>query len=302
MAGRSPFEKAHYQKVKLTKTTAKRIEKIYAEVAKDLDKRLRNLQMLNPSDALKKLYLQKFILEANAAYEEAAAMTRALCIGSAEEAGMLAVAAGNQFMKKAGLSIEGAFAYVPKQEVRNILSGKLYGNKWNLSSAIWKNTSKTKLDIEKVVARGLAENKPIKDIADALTKYVRPSARKPWDWSKVYPGTAAKVDYNAQRLARTMIQHSYQMSMVQSQVYNPFCNGIIWYSAGIHGRTCAVCMERDGNVYPVKDLPLDHPNGLCWFEPAMDDMNAVADRLADYANGKADPEIDLYISKAINSN
>ena len=183
-----------------------------------------------------------------------------------------------------------------------IASGKLYGDKWSLSSAIWKNGLRTKSDIQNVVAKGLVENKPIKDIADAITKYVDPTARKPWDWSKVYPGTAAQVDYNAQRLARTMIQHSFQASLVESQRFNPFCQGIVWHSVGLHGRTCELCLERDGNVFPVKDLPLDHPNGLCYFEPAMDNMNDIADRLANWANGGSDPALDTYVAKAFNLN
>ena len=95
-----------------------------------------------------------------------------------------------------------------------------------------------------------------------------------------------------------MIQHSFQASLVQSQRYNPFCKGVIWHSVGLHGRTCELCLERDGNVFPVKDLPLDHPNGLCYFEPALDSMSDIADRLADWVNGGSDPALDTYVAKA----
>lgn len=296
---KNPFLTAHTRKIKLTQRTSKRIQKLYKEAARDIEKKLKTMVIRNPSDPLKKLYLENLLKEIDKTSADFNRQVQNIIIASGEESGTLAVDAGNKAMKSLGLEVKGAYSYIPHQQVEIIASGKLYGGKWSLSQAIWKSGRKTKSDIEKVVARGLAENKSIKDIANDITKYVDPTARKPWDWSKVYPGTAQQVDYNAQRLARTMIQHAFQTSMVQSQLYNPFCQGIIWHSVGIHGRTCEECMERDGNVYPVKDLPLDHPNGLCYFEPALDDMNAIADRLADWVNGKDDPEIELYIEKGL---
>lgn len=296
----NPFLTAHYEKIALTEQTSKRIQLIYKQSAQEIEKKLQNLPMRVPSDALKKLYLENLLKDINKSSESFNRLIESTIRNSGEQSGLIAIEAGNKAVKSLGLDIKGAYSYIPRQEMLNIASGKLYGEKWSLSQAIWKSGLRTKSDIQNVVAKGLAENKPIKDIADDITKYVDPTARKPWDWSKVYPGTAQQVDYNAQRLARTMIQHAFQTSMVQSQRYNPFCQGIIWHSVGIHGRTCEECMERDGNVYPVKDLPLDHPNGLCYFEPALDSMNTVADRLADWVNGKDDPELDTYVSKAFN--
>ena len=301
----SPFEKAHHEKIELNKKTAKKIKRAYSTTAKQVKDRLatlKNSPINNSSDALKKMYLENLLKDLNKSIDALERVVQTTILESTEAAGQIAVKASVGAMEKAGLKLEvgKAFSYVPRQEIANILSGKLYGNNWSFSKAIWGSEKKTKEDLEKVVARGLAENKPVYDIAKDLEKYVDPSARKPWDWSKVYPGTAKTVDYNAQRLARTMIQHSFQTSMVQAQRYNPFCKGIIWHSVGLHGRTCATCMERDGQVFPVKDLPLDHPNGLCYFEPALDSMNDIADRLGDWVNGGSDPAIDTYIANAFN--
>lgn len=296
----NPFLTAHYEKTVLTEQTAKRIQRIYKQSAQDIEKKLRNLKMLNPSDSLKKVYLENLLKDINKSSDSFNRLIQSTIMSAGEQAGSIAVDAGNKMMKLAGLEIKGAYSYIPRQQVLNIASGKLYGDNWTLSQSIWKNGLRTKSDIQNVVAKGLTENKPIKDIADDLMKYVDPTARKPWDWSKVYPGTATKVDYNAQRLARTMIQHSFQSSLVQSQRHNPFCKGVIWHSVGLHGRTCELCMERDGNVFPIKDLPLDHPNGLCYFEPALDSMNDVADRLADWVNGGSDSALDTYVAKAFN--
>lgn len=296
----NPFLTAHYEKTVLTEQTSKRIQRIYKQSAQEIEKKLRNLRMVNPSDSLKKIYFENLLKDINKSSASFDRLIQSTVMNAGEHAGSIAVDAGNRMMRLSGLEIKGAYSYIPRQQVLNIASGKLYGDSWSLSKSIWKNGIRTKSDIQNVVARGLTENKPIKDIADDLMKYVDPTARKPWDWSKVYPGTAAKVDYNAQRLARTMIQHSFQASLVQSQRYNPFCKGIIWHSVGLHGRTCELCLERDGNVFPVKDLPLDHPNGLCYFEPALDSMDDVADRLADWVNGGSDPALDTYVAKAFN--
>lgn len=301
----SPFEKAHYEKIELNKKTAKKIKRAYSTTAKQVNSRLAALKdspINSSSDALKKMYLENLLKDLNKSIDTLERIVQATILESTEAAGQIAVKASVEAMEKVGLKLEvgKAFSYVPRQEIANILSGKLYGNNWSFSKAIWGSEKKTKEDLEKVVARGLAENKPVYDIAKDLEKYVDPSARKPWDWSKVYPGTAKTVDYNAQRLARTMIQHSFQTSMVQAQRYNPFCKGIIWHSVGLHGRTCATCRERDGQVFPVKDLPLDHPNGLCYFEPALDPMNDIADRLGDWVNGGSDPALDTYVANAFN--
>lgn len=296
----NPFLTAHYEKTALTEQTAKRIQRIYKQSAQDIEKKLRNLKMLNPSDSLKKVYLENLLKDINKSSDSFNRLIQSTITSAGEQAGSIAVDAGNKIMKLAGLEIKGAYSYIPRQQVLNIASGKLYGDNWTLSQSIWKNGIRTKSDIQNVVAKGLTENKSIKAISDDLIKYVDPTARKPWDWSKVYPGTATKVDYNAQRLARTMIQHSFQSSLVQSQRYNPFCKGVIWHSVGLHGRTCELCMERDGNVFPLKDLPLDHPNGLCYFEPALDSMTDIADRLGDWVNGGSDPALDTYVAKAFN--
>lgn len=294
----NPFAVAHAQKEALTKQTEKRIQYVYKKSAEDIEKRLKTLEIINPSDHTKKIYFEGLLSDINGAQKDFNAQIFDIIVDAGEKSGFIAIDAGNKLMQGYGLTIQGAYSYIPRKEVENIVSGKLYGDKWSLSQSIWKSGLRTKSDIEKVVAQGLAENKSVKDIADALTQYVDPTARKPWDWSKVYPNTAQKVDYNAQRLARTMIQHSYQTSMVQSQLSNPFCKGIIWHSVGLHGRTCEMCEEMDGQTFPVDQLPLDHPNGMCYFEPSLEDMDAVADRLADWVNGGADPELDEYVSKA----
>lgn len=201
-----------------------------------------------------------------------------------------------------GFPQEGAFEYVPDEVVHLIIIGQIYEGRWSLSKAVWSNRQKMLKDVNTVISEGLLLNKPTYDIAKDIERYIDPKDIKDWDWQKVYPGTSKKVDYNAQRLARTLIQHSYQQSLVLTTKDNPFVEGVQWVSAFAHGRTCELCKERatedkfglGAGVFPKDKLPLDHPNGLCSFGAKIDSMDDIASRLADWVDGKPDKQIDKF--------
>lgn len=207
-----------------------------------------------------------------------------------------AVVADNvKWLQQFGFSTDGlnaAFSYVPDDVVRKLITGNVYDSGWSLSKRIWCDNEDTLKDIYKVMAKGIAEQKPIYQIAKDLESYVRPSARLPWntagaDGVKIYK---KQVDYAAQRLARTLVQHTYQQSFVETTKDNPFVMHYIWHSNG--SRVCPICIDRDGQVYEKDNLPLDHPNGMCVMEPAVDpDMNQ---KLVDWFNSPDGtfPEID----------
>lgn len=204
-----------------------------------------------------------------------------------------------KWLKSFGFSEDGlnaAFSYVPKDTVERLVTGQVYESGWSLSKRIWSDNEQTLKDIYQVMARGVAEQKPIYDIAKDLESYVRPNARLPWnlrmsDGVKIYK---KQVDYNAQRLARTLVQHSYQQSFVSTTKNNPFILDYVWRANG--SRVCEVCAARNGVHYKKDELPLDHPNGMCVMEPSIDkNMN---DKLADWFNSPDGtyPEIDEFAS------
>lgn len=190
--------------------------------------------------------------------------------------------------------LNAAFSYVPHEIVQNLVTGQIYDSGWSLSSRIWGDNEQTLKDIYQVMARGLAENKPIYEIAKDLESYVRPSARLPWnlrmaDGKKIYK---KQVDYNAQRLARTLVQHGYQQSFIATTQKNPFITEYIWRSNG--SRVCDLCKARDGVHYKKTELPMDHPNGMCTMEPVV--AEDMIDQLADWFNSPDGtyPEIDAF--------
>ncbi len=187
------------------------------------------------------------------------------------------------------------FSQVPTDVIEPIISGELYKDHRSLSSRIWSYTDDLGDDLDYVIKQGIAEKKSAIDLAKDLERFVWEPAKRPTTWGKVYPRLMNKqVDYNAMRLARTAINHSYQTATIRSASMNPFVEGIEWQSALIHGRTCELCRDRHGQVFPVDDVPLDHPNGLCTMLPVVTkSIGQIADELKAWQEGN-NPELDSW--------
>lgn len=286
----------------ITKEQEAEISKLYHKVYLNLKKQMDALPLQGEgttSQSLKKTYLNKLIKQLKAEYKSLGEGLEGQIKKGMKDVSSSVVQANDDWLQKVGIKIEGAYSFVPGDIVALVSTGKLYGGGWTLSKAIWGESQKHAHDIDTIVASGIAANKSAYDIAKDLEKYVNPSARKEWDWSKVYPGTSKKVDYNAQRLARTMVSHAYQQSLLASTKYNPFVKGYRWRSAH-SDRTCELCNSRDGQLYSAHDLPLDHPNGMCTFIAELTgDLESIADRLGDWANGADDPALDRWYQSMV---
>ena len=148
-----------------------------------------------------------------------------------------------------------------------ILTGQLYGGNWTLSNAIWSNSAAIQGEISRIISRGILQGQSTYQIAKKIEKYVNPNYSR-----VVASGTRGRVDYNAQRLARTTIQHAYQEAFVRATQNNPFIIGYKWETSGM-ANVCALCLDRESTdeyglgegVFPKDELPLDHPNGNCTF-------------------------------------
>ena len=282
-------------RIKLTNRQQKSIVQIYKKASQSAAQQAKKLKgRTNISSVLRQRYLKALKEQIDEQMKQAQADLEGMITDNMVQVSQQVSQATIDFLEEVGLSVEGAFSYVPDQIVKNIATGKIYEGKWSLSSALWGERRKVQTDVQKVIAQGVAENKSTYEIAKDIERYVNPSARKDWEWSKVYPGTNKKVDYSAQRLARTLVSHAYQQSLVQTVRNNPFVTGIRWHAAH-SARVCPICAERDGQVYSKTDLPLDHPNGMCYFTAEIpDSMVDISNRLADWAQGKSDPGLDKF--------
>ena len=294
---RQKFEFAEAKKQLLSYKSAKRITSMYKNLAEQMAKDLESLPKDSPyiSDSIKRMYLENYIAAFDSEISRLSENTGNRIKEDMTEMSNIIVNANKDWMNQFGMDTTKAFSTVPTDVVNQILEGKIYKGNWDFSSSIWGTEQKVRKDLREVIAKGVAAQKSTYDIAKDLEKYVDPSAKKDWNWSKVYPGTSKKVDYNAQRLARTMIQHTYQQTLRETCKNNPFIQGFIWRSAFTE-RTCEECADRDGLFFQTGSEPLDHPNGLCWLEPSMEkSMTEIADEIADWALGKENPALDKWV-------
>lgn len=281
---------------RLTKEQEQEIANTYKQVADKVKKKLKSIpDNGTATSALKKQQLQQLKKLLDSEYKSMRDKIGKQIEQKAKETTQGPINAAKEFAKKLGfVKLEGSYASVPNDVISSIVTGQVYDGDWSLSSALWKDVQHKQKDINKVIADGVSMNKSAFDIAKDLEEYVDPKAKKSWDWKKVYPGVSSKIDYSAQRLARTMPAHAYQQSLEATVKNNPFIDGYIWYS-GTGKRTCEICRERDGKFFAKGKLPMDHPNGRCTFITKGQSMMDISDRLADWVNGKSDKGIDKYM-------
>lgn len=289
------LKSAEETRVQITEQQQKYIEKLYTDLAKKIEKEAQKAPK-TATDYLRREFLNDLRESVDKELTEIRHLIQSKVEDSMERTAEGVVESNREFLKEFDLPVRMALAHIPPDIVREVATGQLYEGNWSLARQLWKQEKHTQSDINKVIAEGIAANKSAYDIAKDLEKYVDPKARKEWDWSKVYPGTAKKIDYNAQRLARTMVSHAYERAFVESTKDNPFVTEYEWRASG--ARSCPLCMERDGQHFAKDDLPLDHPNGMCTFIAVIpDDYIAIADRLADWASGEEDAALDKYAEK-----
>lgn len=287
------FKRAEDLRFELTVEQQHEIRKLYQGVADDVEREL-NKPLRVPSDAARKEYLRGLQGQINEALADVGKSTNSIIRANALSVAESIVGCNSEWLGSVGLSMAGAYSWVPQDVVTAVATGQIYDGNWSLSGAIWSDVHNQQSDIQRIIAQGIAENKSAFDIGKDLERYVDPSAAKPWDWSKVYPGVRRQIDYSAQRLARTMVSHAYQQAFVRTTQKNPFVTKYKW-EASNSDRVRDLCQDRNGKLFDKDDLPLDHPNGMCTFTAEIPySINQVADRLADWVNGAKDPALDVW--------
>lgn len=307
----------------ITMQEQKRIRKLYGDLYQDVTKRIATMS----SSDLQKQNLVLLQRELNIRMHQLSNDIKSGIVRSMETVSSAVVEDARTFLKKCGFKdseIHNAFQYVPDQIVRNIYTGNVYQNGWKFSDAIWRMERRNRNTIDTIVAKGTAQGKSTYQIAKDIEQYVSQSASKrsrKIDFQKYKRDVYGRImydkngnpivdslaprdtfyfgnaDYNAQRLARTLISHAYQQSFRSVNENNPFVTGYIWHSAGLHGRTCDICLGRDGKFFEKDELPEDHPNGMCTYEAYIpDNMSDIAKMIGDWYNSPDGtfPEIDVY--------
>lgn len=299
------FKDAEIARNSIMREQQRQISKLYEQWANDIGKKADHYSKLStPSAAFQERQYRELQKQLKEQSLEVSKGIQNVIITGMRDASIATITSNVQWLNSLGFTNAGmSFVSVPNQIIQNIVTGQIYDSGWSLSQRIWGDREQTLRDAYQVMAKGLAENKPIYEIAKDLERYVRPSAKNPWNKTfiktmedgskKSFRIYKSSVDYNAQRLARTLTQHSYQQSLEAVSKPNPFITGFIWRANG--SRVCELCEERDGQFFEKGNAPLDHPNGMCILEPEIDEDKMI-DQLADWVNSPEGtyPEIDEF--------
>ena len=190
---------------------------------------------------------------------------------------------------------------VSKDIVTQMIQGQVYKDGKGLDSRLWSSVNVAGQKIEDAITSCLARGIGSAEASKIIAQFAN-TGHHTWDRKKIREklgdGYASKygtggLDYEALRLMRTTTTHMAQLSAINSHKVNPYSNYVIYHIGHAGARTCSLCRDRDGKKYKLEQVPLDHPNGLCWLEPFMslDGKNPATladlmDDMNDYYDGK----------------
>lgn len=298
---------AYKYRDKITKDEIKQITELYkknAEWAKDQADKYGKLTY--KSAALESAYYSSMSRQYDAMYKELTENLEKTFERGLYEVSDKVIQASTDWLEKYGLTkapFSMGMSSVSNDVVSNIVTGSIYDNGWNLSKSIWGDNDKLLRDIHEIIADGRIKQEGVYETAKKLEEYVNPNRRKPWnlkmsDGKYIYKG---KVDYNAQRLVRTLNQHAYQQAVYTAAVENPFIDKVVWHANG--SRACKMCLDMEGTEYPASEMgkfPFDHPNGMCVIEPVYrKDYKNIEKEIADWVNSEPGtyPELDKFAQR-----
>lgn len=266
------FAISEQERRRITREEYIKIRKMYQGLADNLRKEAKNY----PKNSFERKYRTNMVKLLNQGIADIGRDIEHDIRENAIEMSQSVIQENSDIWRKYGLKLAGNVASLSTDIVETIISGQLYQSNWSLSESIWISNKKIQEGVQNIIGMGVAGNLPAYDIARHLGDYIDPTAAKS---SKkiVYQDRITKkkkvfyfgnVDYNAQRLARTMVSHAYQEAFVRVTRKNPFITKYRWDAS--NSRPCPICLDRDGKLFEKDNLPLDHPNGMCTFEAVID--------------------------------
>lgn len=307
------FNEARKSTLELVYRDQMRIRDIYKEVAKEFAKKAK----VATKGTLTERFAKDYLISIN---EEIELLNRALnklVNSSCEEAVKAYTNVQLSFFDEIGQAVDikmdnsfrKVLSAVNRDAVIQVVKGSMYHDHKGLSERIWVNGQRLNDDVGNMLERAIASKKSAYEFAKDVEVFVDPEAKKDWDWKKVYPGSGKKVDYNAQRLARTAINHAAFLSNMKSCDMNPFVEGIKWRLSSAHiDRQVIPFGEDECDEYASQDefglgagvfekgyVPVPHPQCLCsQLAYIPKSTRQIGNELADWVNGKPNNNLDKF--------
>lgn len=187
---------------------------------------------------------------------------------------------------------------ISNDTVKQLIAGEYYKDGKTLSKRIWNLTGNNGNKIDTIIKDNIAKGANVRELAKELDKYVNPKNR-------ITPKTFADgiggddISYQARRLARTSITHAQTETMIQNAKKNPFCKGLKWnlsasHSVRMHGKK-DICDDYNGKTFKPEEVPLQHPNCLCYFTEVLEDFDKCIEDMKAWSNGESNSRIDEWV-------
>jgi hypothetical protein len=296
-------EEAQKKRIDLNKKQVKKIKKMYSEIAKNLEKKLQHTNKGTLTERWLKDYQKQFkteIMNLNKMLEQdiIETMGKGVDIAKGPQVDMFKLI-DEKFSIDSSSHFSNMFTRIPKEVLEELTNGNFYKDGRGLNKRVWFNEQKANADFDYIIQRGIAEKKPIYDLAKDLAAYVNPDAQKDWAFKKLYPSVGnKKIEYNAIRLAITSTSHAYQLSMQRSCKANPYTQKITWHTSNSHRGACELCKSRNGIDFDADKMPLDHPMGVCYFTPVISkSLEDIGSELHDWLKGGKNDILDKHMKE-----
>ena len=162
-----------------------------------------------------------------------------------------------------------------RKVINQMIQGNIYNDNKGLSKRLWSITNRSGVRINTAINSCIAQGMGAAEMSQNIKEFAM-GGHHTWSRNKIREklgdGYARKygsggLDYEALRLARTTLTHQAQISVINSSKVNPYLQFVKWHSNHQAGRTCQQCIDRDGHLFKIDEVPLDHPNGMCWIQP-----------------------------------
>lgn len=185
--------------------------------------------------------------------------------------------------------------------VKKLINGNYYADGKTLDMRIWNLTQNNAKDIDKLIKINIGRGANARKLAEQLDCYINPF--KTLDAKTLETGMNKSISYQAQRLARTSITHSFSETNIENAKENPFNIGIKWNLSSSHYERQVkrwgpdMCDDYAGRVFKPEEYPIPHPNCLCYPTNVNVPVEKASEELKAWTNGVKNEKLDKWYSE-----
>jgi hypothetical protein len=137
-------------------------------------------------------------------------------------------------------------------------------NGYRLSDRIWRTSTHTRAQIDRIVAEGISQGKSAVQIANEVEQFLKPTRRG----ARTRRPYGRNLSYDAMRLSRTEIARAHAQADIVSANLNPFIEGVECVLSASHPKYDICDKYAEGGPYPKDAAPVlpAHPHCLCHYQ------------------------------------